>query len=251
MTLLRITAVGIALVLSPGAIAFQPAPPPPDDGARSPRDIRPAPPREGRGGPGDRRRNGPSAVAEDSDRWTTARAFLAETSPHRLEMYEAFATKLRERHGDRSDESTDRMLGRVRGRIVARVEELSRLAEEKPEHHAHALQQFRIEDAIMGHLIDARDAKAAGDEDAAEASVAKAKEQAQAFHGLAMERRARELDEAAGRIERERQRLEADRDRADEVSDDVVRRFERMVERGLEGHRPPRGRPSTRPGRRD
>ncbi|MEM1011915.1 MAG: hypothetical protein AAGI46_06800 [Planctomycetota bacterium] len=233
-------------------------PPPPPDGSMGPPD-RPGMRDRGdrqRAGSSDRdRRRGPATVAVDSERWTKAQVFLTENSPHRMAMYERFVERM-DALGDERPQMQEQVLGRLRGRIVRRVEELGRLQESNPDEHAHALQQFRSEDAILGHLMDAREAREAGDSDGVKNAVAAARKEAERFLGLALDRRARQLDEASERLDRERARLERDRERVNELSQSILGRFERMVDRDDPEGGPPttpsprrdRGpRPSTRP----
>ena len=176
----------------------------------------------------DLRRRPPTVVVDDAT-WAGTKAFLREHSPNRLALIERFEAVAAERGWDGT-----RLRGRVHGQ-VARVESL---ADDDPELHGIAVEQFRAEDRAMGAILALRRARAAGDDEAAAEAEARVTEAVAEYVERSLEERRAQIDRLARRLDDERDRLARDERRRDELADRMRRRFERVL---------PGGGPSTRP----
>src|SRR5690606_4713921 len=142
-------------------------------------------------------------------------------------------------------EELPRGFRRARTIIYGRVQMLRHLEERDPDLFAFALEQFRLEDQIIGHLRAAR--QAARDND--EAAEAKRRESAreairQYAEGTLSERESR-IERLRRELSREERRLEQDRENFDKLVERLQERFERSLPGG------DRGRGSGRGGDRD
>ena len=214
MTHLRTLLLLLPLLLLVAPALAQPATRPGRDGGRDRRD--------------DLRRRPPPVVVDDAA-WAGTKAFLREHSPHRLALIERFEAIAAERGWDGA-----RLRGRVHGQ-VARVESL---ADDDPELHGIALDQFRAEDRAIGAILALRRARAAGDDEAAAEAEARVSQAVAEYVERSLDERRAQIDRLARRLDDERDRLARDERRRDELADRMRRRFERIL---------PGGGPSTRP----
>ena len=181
---------------------------------RDDRDERGGPDRGGRErGHGDRGddRRGPSADAPPSaEDVAAAEAFFAEHAPHR----HAFYRRVLERRGEASP-----VVAIARRRMVDGHRRMEKVRADRPSLHAFLLEQVTLNDAVDQA---ARDLRAAPDDpvkrDALRSLVR------QRLDAI-LDARSQRVDRLAADLDRERQALADDRDRADEIVDKSVRRL--------------------------
>ena len=246
--------------------ASRPATGPAPAAARS--DADPRPPRArrrggeeaGRDGPDreDRedRRDRPDRREPSDEEWQQTLDFLREHSPRRMELYQEYAAHWQRQQADQADPqnpgrpasapasrpASPRM--RVRASIFGRVQEMRDLQGSDPALHEFVLSQFRLEDQVIGGLIDARDARRGGDPAAAASADAAVDAAVRQYVENAYAEREARIERLRQDLAKEEQRLDRDRGRADEMMEHLRARYERYVP----DESPPDGPdPSTRP----
>jgi hypothetical protein len=186
------------------------------------------PDRQDRGGDRDNRGFWREPSPEE---WEAAVIFLREHNPRRLAIYEAAVEEWRRDQGAEADPNAElpRSIRGARARIYSRVHFLRQLEGFDPELYQFALEQFELEDKIIGSLQDARDAERAGDKDAAARAQAAADEAVRAYAEGTLQEREDRIDRLRRELGREEQRLEQDRSNFDTLVERLKERFERSL----------------------
>lgn len=177
---------------------------------------------------GDNQRGWREPTAEE---WDAAVLFLKEHNPRRLAIYEEAVASWRKSQGEVVDPEAElpRNIRGARARIYTRVHFLRMLEEHDPELYEFALGQFRLEDQVIGHLQDARDAEKAGDEDAMASALEAADEAVRAYAEGTLKERKDRIERMRRELNREEERLEQDRTNFDRLVERLKERFERSL----------------------
>ena len=204
------------------------------DGRRPPSD-RPDRPEGDRGGPGGPDGSGRGQwrgmwTEPTQEQWEEALGFLRENSPRRVEIYDqALAQWRQQQEAPVMQEDLPRSIRGARARIFGRVQMLRMIERGDPPLYAIALEQFRLEDQIIGALHDARQARTAGDEAAATEATQRAQEAVRRYaEGTILEREER-IKRMREELAREEQRLQEDRSQTDRLVERLFERFRRSV----------------------
>lgn len=191
------------------------------------------PDRDGeRSGPGDGPGRGPQRGWSEPtpEEWEQALAFLRENSPHRLKIYERFEQEWRQQHDSTTEPAQlPRSLRGARARFAARVQLLKMLEERDPPLFEVAIEQFRLEDQIIGHLHAARESRGAGNEAAADEAIASAMVAVRAYAAGSLKERESRIERMRQDLSREEQRLEQDRANFDTLVERLLERFQRSL----------------------
>lgn len=103
------------------------------------------------------------------------------------------------------------------------------LEERDPALFEVAIEQFRLEDQIIGHLQAARGARGTGNEAAADEAVAKAMEAVRSYAAGSLKERESRIQRMRDDLSREEQRLEQDRTNFDTLVERLLERFQRSL----------------------
>ena len=214
------------------------------DGRRPPQDRpersegeRGGGPEQGRGGP-------PRGMWQEptQEQWEEALGFLRDNSPRRLDLYDKAVSEWREQQQQPvAVDELPRSIRGARARIYGRVQMLRMIERGDPQLYAIALDQFRLEDQIIGALHDARQAHNSGDEAAATEATQRAQEAVRQYaQGTILEREQR-IARMREELAREERRLEEDRSQTERLVERLYERFRRSVP-GNQGPRDGEGR---------
>ena len=199
-----------------------------------------------RGGEGRGPQGGPGSRGmfqePTEEEWQEALAFLRENSPNRLELYEEAVQQWRREQAQNPEAEVPRTIRGVRARIFGRIRLLRMVEDRDPPLYALALQQFRLEDEIIGSLHAAREARLAGDAAGTAQAMEKAQEAVRKYAMGTLEEREARLQRMREELSREEQRLEQDREQMDKLVERLLERFQRSVPGSREDQeRPPEG----------
>ena len=251
----RLLARGLAaaalLLATVGLAAARQTTRPIPDGDRPSRDNR-----DNRDGhDGDRRDRPPRAERPDhADRpewreptdaeWEQTLGFLREHSPRRLELYKEYAAHWQPTTDAATDATTAPADGgdaasrpasqpsprsRARSRIFARVESMRDLQTGDASLYEFVLNQFRLEDAAIGGLLDARAARQRDDRSAEQAADAAVDAAVRQYVENAFAERQARIDRLRQDLAEEEQHLSDDRGRMDDMMQHLRSRYERYV----------------------
>lgn len=218
-----------------------------DSGRRSGQERSDRPEGDRGGSDGPSRGGPPRGMWTDptQEQWEEALTFLRENSPRRMELFDkALDEWRRQQQGPITQAELPRSIRGARARIFGRVQMLRMIERGDPELYDLALQQFRLEDQIIGALHDAREARSGGDEARATEASQRAQEAVGRYaEGTILEREQR-IKRMREELAREEQRLQEDRNQMERLVERLLERFRRSVpggqgsrEGGSEGQR--------------
>ena len=191
----------------------------------------------GRDHDGEARPDRPERRDPTEEEWQQTVSFLREHSPRRLELLEEYAARSRQspdaQPANPDAAPTTRPAAspwpRIRSRIFGRVESMRDLSRSDPSLYAFVLRQFQLEDAMIGGLLDARQARDRGEPAVERTADAAVDDAVRGYVESAFAEREARIDRLRRDLAEEEQRLDRDRGRMDEMMRHLRSRYERYV----------------------
>lgn len=197
--------------------------------------------------------DGPEWREPTEEEWTQTVRFLEAHAPRRLALYQSWIERFRERQeardaGDEQEQTQDhpregqkedqkegedrdseRRRPSIQAHIFHRIQMMQSLQEKDPSLYRFALQQFELEDQIIGGLQDVRQAE----QEENQTALAAAEERVDAALRQYLENALDERRERIAHLERElaheKERLSSDEENRDELMRRLERRFSRYL----------------------
>lgn len=179
--------------------------------------------------PGERRGEREPHPTPTAEQWSETLEFLREHAPFRALMMEQFQARVEKDDDPERSERGRRMLDRFQGYLHDRVSGLEQLGEDDPELHELLLKQFELEDMIASRMMDHRKAREVGEADQAARAQNAINESVADYIATTFAERELRISRLETELAGEKDRLQKDRERREEMADRMKRRFERTL----------------------